>query len=444
MLRSRIFLSGQAVSMLGNGLASLAVPLLVLQLTRSPVFAVLASLPASVGYLVAGLPVGVLADRLDPWRLLVGADVTRTAVFLGLFVLTALHTRSVLAILALSFVAGGATVFFDTALTITVRDLFTGRRLVQANSWLESANQTGLIVGPGVAGVLAATGLLHLAMLIDALTFVASLASLYALRREYRPVREPGREPGHESGHEPGHEPGEDQANPRRAFGCELTTGLKALAATRLLFTLLLFLLVLNLCLGADKLIVFFARDTLRLSATQVGLVVTAGGAGGLIGAVGTGRLCQWFGPLRAVILCTAASGVALVLASTSVSMLPLLIANLLYSWAIVAGSVTLRALRQVLVPRHLLGRVTSTWRLASQAVTILGALLAGTMTGLLGNDPRPVIAAAGVLTVAATAGAWLLGIRKQDASAIATAWPLLPARVRARAGPSGRPRSPR
>jgi predicted MFS family arabinose efflux permease len=406
VLRSRIFLTGQAVSMLGNGLASLAIPLLVLQLTRSPVFAVLASLPAGLGYLVAGLPVGVLADRLDPWRMLVGADVTRTAVFLGLFVLTALHTRSVLTILALAFVAGAATVFFDTALAITVRDLFTGRGLIQANSWLESANQTGLIVGPGVAGLLAATGLLHLAMLIDALTFVASLASLYALRQEYRPARDAGDE--------------RRPDQPWRAFGGDLLTGLKALAATRLLFTLLLFLLVLNLCLGADKLIVFFARDTLRLSATQVGLVVTAGGVGGLIGAVGTSRLCQWFGPLRAVILCTTASGLALVLASTSMSMPPLLIANLLYSWAIVAGSVTLRALRQVLVPRHLLGRVTSTWRLAGQAVTILGALLAGTMTGLLGNDPRPVMAAAGVLTMLSTAAAWALGIRKQDTSEIA------------------------
>jgi hypothetical protein len=55
-LRSRVFLGGQAVSMLGDGLAILAIPLLVLRLTRSPVAAVLASLPGSVGYLAAGPP----------------------------------------------------------------------------------------------------------------------------------------------------------------------------------------------------------------------------------------------------------------------------------------------------------------------------------------------------------------------------------------------------
>jgi hypothetical protein len=60
VLRSRVFLGGQAVSMLGDGLAILAVPLLVLQLTRSPVAAVLASLPGSVGYLAAFAVAGAL------------------------------------------------------------------------------------------------------------------------------------------------------------------------------------------------------------------------------------------------------------------------------------------------------------------------------------------------------------------------------------------------
>ena len=74
--------------MLGDGLALLAIPLLVLQLTRSPVAAVLASLPGSVGYLAAGLPAGVLVDRLDPWRVLIAGDVVRAAIFGVLFLLT--------------------------------------------------------------------------------------------------------------------------------------------------------------------------------------------------------------------------------------------------------------------------------------------------------------------------------------------------------------------
>ena len=58
VLRPWVFLGGQAVSMLGDGLAALAIPLLVLQLTRSPVAAALAAAPRSLGYLAAGIPAG--------------------------------------------------------------------------------------------------------------------------------------------------------------------------------------------------------------------------------------------------------------------------------------------------------------------------------------------------------------------------------------------------
>lgn len=86
--------------MLGDGLALLAIPLLVLELTCSPMAAVLASLPGSVGYLAAGLPAGVLADRIDPWHVLITGDVIRVLIFLMLFVLTRSHVISAWLILA--------------------------------------------------------------------------------------------------------------------------------------------------------------------------------------------------------------------------------------------------------------------------------------------------------------------------------------------------------
>src|SRR5690242_8131420 len=204
--------------MLGDGLAILAIPLLVMQLTRSPLAAVLASLPGSVGYLAAGLPAGVLADRADPWRVLIAGDVIRALIFFALFVLTGSSAGGPALILSLAFAAGAVTVFSDTALTIAVRDVFTGPRLVSANSWLESANQGGMIIGPSAAGLLAAAGLLHGAMLIDALTFLVSLASLAGVRRRYRPAGVAGR-----------------GAVTWRALPQELAEGMGYLAATRLL-----------------------------------------------------------------------------------------------------------------------------------------------------------------------------------------------------------------
>jgi MFS family permease len=403
MLRSRVFLGGQAVSTLGDGLAILAVPLLVLQLTRSPVAAVLASLPGSVGYLAAGLPAGVLVDRLDPWRVLIGGDLIRALIFFVLFLLTGSPTAAAWQILSLAFAAGAVTVFSDTALAIAVRDVFAGRDLVSANSWLESASQAGQIAGPAAAGLLAAAGVLHVSMLIDALTFLVSLASLAGVRRRYPAAPRAGR-----------------PAAGWRALSRDLAEGIRYLAATRLLFTLLLFLLVLNLCLGADKLIIFLARNTLHLPPGQVGIVVAAGGIGGLLGAAGTSMLCRWLGPVPVVTLCSAASGIALILIGAATSTPAAAAGNLLYTWAIIAASVTMRSLRQVLVPRELLGRVTASWRLGGQAVTLIGAVLAGAMAGLLGDNPRPVFAVAGCLTLLTVAGAWFIGLQRVPAAEVA------------------------
>ena len=389
--------------MLGDGLAILAIPLLVMQLTRSPLAAVLASMPGSVGYLAAGLPAGVLADRVSPWLVLIASDVIRALIFFALFVLTGSPAVTPALILSLAFAAGAVTVFSDTALTIAVRDVFTGPRLISANSWLESANQAGLIIGPSVAGLLAAAGLLHGAMLIDALTFLVSLASLAGVRRRYRPAGTAAR-----------------QAMTWRALGRELAEGIRYLAATRLLLTLLVFLLTLNLCLGADKLIIFLGKDTLHLPPGQVGFLVTAGGVGGLAGAAGTGLLCRWLAPLPVVALCCAGSGLALILISVATATPVLMAGNFLYTWAIVAASVTMRSLRQVLVPRDLLGRVTASWRLGGQTVTLVGGVLAGALAGLLGNNPRPVIASAGCLTLLTVAVAWFASLQKENASGAA------------------------
>jgi len=404
VLRSRVFLTGQAVSMVGDGLAILAIPLLVLQVSRSPLLAVLASLPGSAGYLAAGLPAGVVADRIDPWRALVAADIIRTLIFVTLFACTGSASTQPWLILSLAFAAGVVTVFADTALAIAVRDVFTGPRLIAANSWLESANQGGLIIGPSAAGLLAAAGLLHVSMLIDALTFLVSLGTL-AVRRPYRNDERPAGQPA-------------SLATLRR----ELAEGLKYLGATRLLLTLLCFTLVLNLCLGADKLVIFLARNTLHWPATAVGLAVTAGGVGGLLGAAGTNLLITRTGPVPAVVLSSSASGVALILIATATSLPALLKGNLVYTAAIIAASVTMRALRQVLVPRELLGRVTASWRLGGQAVTVAGALVAGAMASLCDGDPRPVIAGAGLMTLLTVVIAWLTGIRRQDVPEAAVA----------------------
>jgi MFS family permease len=128
------FLSGQAVSVLGDGLAVLAIPLMVLDLTRNPLLSALSAASVTVGYLLVGLPAGVLVDRLDPWRVLIAMDAARTLLFAGLYALSVAGVLGIWLILVLALFAGACAVFFESALVVVVKDLFAVASVVRLKS----------------------------------------------------------------------------------------------------------------------------------------------------------------------------------------------------------------------------------------------------------------------------------------------------------------------
>jgi MFS transporter len=389
-----VFLSGQAVSLLGDGLAVLAIPLLVLGLTRSPLISGLSAASVTLGYLAVGLPAGVLVDRLDAWRVLVTTDAARTAAFAALYVLWVTGAARLWVIMAIALGAGAASVFFETALVIVVRDLFPGPGLIRANSALELASQAGLVAGPAVVGVLAAAGELGAALLADALTFGLSLASLLAVRRR---VPHPAR-----------------WGTARlRMLAADFRAGLGYLRSVRVLVIMTAVQVVVNLCLGTEKLMFYYAKDTLGLGAAGVGAVVAAGGAGGIAGAVSTSWLAARVGQMRLVVLAVAASGLAIGLVGTTNSLGTLGAANLAYLWAITVASLANRTYRQLTVPRDLLGRVTSTVRLLFLTADPAGVVIAGSLTAALGGSPRPVFLGAGAVVCVTAAAGWGAGLRR-------------------------------
>ena len=93
---------------------------------------------------------------MSPRLALACGDAVRAALFLALYKVSGARATPPGLILSLAFAAGAVTVFSETALALVVRDVFTGPRLIPANSLLESAAQLGQILGPGGAGLLAA------------------------------------------------------------------------------------------------------------------------------------------------------------------------------------------------------------------------------------------------------------------------------------------------
>jgi Na+/melibiose symporter-like transporter len=277
---------------------------------------------------------------------------------------------------------------------VVVRDLFPAAGLIRANSVLELASQLSLVAGPAVVGALAAVASVNLALLADAITFAVSLLCLLAAGR-WRPGRVAPAAHG----------------RGWRGMGADLRAGLRYVASVWVLVILTAVQMVVNLCLAVEKLIVFYARDTLGLTPSLVAAVVTAGGVGGVAGALAASRLAGWIGEIRLIVAAIVAAGVAIATMSVAGSAPSLMAANCAYAWAVVVASLVNRTQRQRIVPRAMLGRVTSGVRVLFLAVDPIGVVIAGTATSALGGDPRPVFLAGTVIVVTAGAG-WLAGLR--------------------------------
>jgi MFS family permease len=341
--RSKVFLGGQAVSLLGDGFAILAIPLLVLELTRNPLISAVSAASLTIGYLAVGLPAGVLVDRFDAWRVLITMDLARAGLFALLYVLSVTGSLTIPVILTIALLAAACHVFFETALVVVVKDMFAATALIRANAAIELASQMALVLGPAAIGVLIAFGGLQLALLINALSFAVSLLTLIGVRPRaavyVRPTAEasaaqpcprlPSRCPlpafGTAAGH-PDRHSGRGEPVP-----------------------------------GRGEAAVLLRQGHARPCPDQIGIAVAAGGVGGILGALTAPRLARRFGHIRVVAVAIPAAGLAIGSIGLASSFLALSLIHLTYIWILIVASLVIRTLRQAIVPRELLGRVTST-----------------------------------------------------------------------------------
>jgi MFS family permease len=177
----RRFFVGQAVSLFGDGMVPVALAFAVLDATgsASALGLVLAAqaLPL-VSLLLVG---GVFADRLPRRTVMLVADVVRCAAQAATAAVVLLDVASVWQIALLQALYGGASAFFNPALTGLTPMVVAAEDLQDANALRGLAAAVGRIAGPAAAGLLAAAASPGLALAVDASTFGVSAIALAGL-----------------------------------------------------------------------------------------------------------------------------------------------------------------------------------------------------------------------------------------------------------------------
>jgi hypothetical protein len=388
VLRQRNFFllwTGETISGAGSSMAAVGVPLLAVTVLHASTFAVAVLTGAAyLPWLVIGLPAGAWVDRLPTRPLMIACDVISALLFASLPAAAWLGALTTGQVVVVALLAGAANVFFSTAYQVCLPSLVTAAELVDGNAKLQGGASVAAIAGRGAAGLAAEAVGAATALLANAASFGVSAACLLAIRPAA--IRPTASAPAASAPAAPS-----PAVSAARAGGVFAQTwhGIGFVARDPYLRLFTVYAAVSNFAYtGNLALVVVFLIRVVGLGSAAVGLLMAAGGVGGLLGALAAPRLARAFGTARALVLTTVASGLAgllIPLTARGPRVAFFVVGSMLVAAAIVVGNVILGSFRQRYCPPALLGRVTASMRFLAYGMIPLGALLAGALGTALG-----------------------------------------------------------
>ena len=342
--------SGQIVSAIGSRISSLALPLLILALTHSPVLAGLLLSLEMLPWLLFSLPLGALLDRWNRKLVMILCDIVRLLALGSVPLAYFLGQLSIVQLFFVAFLSGSANVFFELAQLAALPNVVHPTQLARAYSITEITTASSKLIGPPVGGLiigLARTTVVGavLAYLIDSITYLASVITLRFMRSPFQSKR---------------------ADSEQHSLWHDILEGLHLLWQQPLLRILVLLTAVVNFLMASLTLIIIVKATASHATPVMIGLIFGIAGAGGLIGGI----IAPWistrlrFGQiiLGSILLWAVAYGL---LALTSLP--PLLAAGVAIIdllWPVYA--VVVVTYRLSLVPDHIQGRINSSFRFIS------------------------------------------------------------------------------
>lgn len=172
--------AGDVISLFGDWFSSIAVLTLVWDLTQSPAAIAIVTALRMGGSALASPLAGVLVDRFDRRRLMIGADLTRMVVVLGY--LLAAHLGSVGLVYAVLVAQVSIAAVFRPARSALLPRLVEPRELLVANAVMSASWSTMLALGAAIGGIATSALGVDVVFILDACTFVVSASFIAGTR----------------------------------------------------------------------------------------------------------------------------------------------------------------------------------------------------------------------------------------------------------------------
>ena len=379
-LQFRRFWLGQTVSLLGDQVSLIAVPLVaVLTLDASA---------AQMGYLVAAelapnllfsLHAGAWADRRERKRqIMIATDLGRAGLIGSLPLAYAFDALTFPHMLVVAFLMGSLSVLFQVAYGPLYVALVPRDRLIEGGSIMHGSRALSYVAGPSIGGLLVQAISAPVTLAVDACSYVVSALFLRSVVAEEPPPEAPGK--GHVA------------AGVRWVFGNAIVRAALGATATINFFNFVFF-----------ALFILYANQSLGVEPGTLGLVLGAGAVGGVLGALVTGRIAGRIGVGPAFAVGCVVFPAPLLLVPLAggprwVILACLFLAEFGSGLGVMILDISAGAILAAVIPDRLRSRVTGAYTVVNYGVRPLGALAGGALGSWIGLRETLWIATAGAL----------------------------------------------
>ena len=360
----RLFFAGQSISLVGTWMQQVAMSWLVYRLTGSAFLLGVVGFMSQIPTFLLAPVAGVLADRWDKRRLLVATQTLAMmqAAVLAFFVLA--EAIQVWQILALSLILGLINTFDIPARQSFIVEMVDNREdLGNAIALNSSMFNAARLIGPSIAGLLVAAVGEGICFIINALSYLAVIIALLAMRLKAGEL-----------------------ARARRHILHELREGIGyAFGFSPIRSILLLIALVSLMGMPYSILMPVFARDILHGGAHTFGFLLTASGCGALASTVYLASRKSVLGLGRVIVLSTFFFGAGIILFAFSNSLFLSLACLCLTGFGAMALIASCNTILQTVVEDDKRGRVMSLFTMSFIGMAPFGSLIAGALANIIG-----------------------------------------------------------
>lgn len=359
--------TGQTISNLGSSITLFALPLLVYKITGSALNLGLQSAAEMLPYLLFGLVLGAVTDRVDRKRLMILVDIGRALVIATIPLMAYFDRLSVWWIYGVGFLSSTLTICFEAGQFAAIPNLVNQDDLVTANGRIQASYSAASILGPVIAGALIAFMSLPMVVLLDGLSFLLSAISLALVGTSFNTD--------------------EDQAGKRKHILQDVREGLSYVLRHPVLRHISLMMALVNfVSVTAMAQLVLFAKERLQASDSQIGLLFTAGSIGVVVLSLLAGLLRKRWTFSRVALSSLACMGLCILALSFTRWYWLAFAFVALESGTGILFNINTGSLRQAIVPNQMLGRVLSIASVLAWSAIPLGSLLGGYLINLTGN----------------------------------------------------------